>query len=209
MVISAPLRILIALFLVISLAFCAGCTAPPASQVPVPTTNPAATGPPATATATTPPVATTAVYTSPAYGYTLTYPTSWAVREENGGTTVVFTTAAESASDNFRENLKVVVQDLSGAPMNLDAFISSQLEKKKQGLANYNPTHEENLKIGGYNARKLSYTGTLGSGLMRWVEIYTIRGLTAYTLTFTADESHYRFFVEDADKMLKSFAFTS
>ena len=209
MMVTVPPRMLLALVLVISLALCAGCVTPPATQVPVPPTTPAATGPPATATATAPPAAATGVYVSSAYGFTMTYPTSWAVREENGGTTVVFTTAAESASDNFRENLKVVVQDLSSAPMNLDAFISSQLEKKKQGLANYNPTHEENLKIGGYNGRKLSYTGTLGSGLMRWVEIYTIRGLTAYTLTFTADESHYWFFVEDADKMLKSFAFTS
>jgi len=128
----------------------------------------------------------TAVYASPAYGFTLTYPVAWTVREENGGATVVFTTPAESSTDTFRENLKVTVQDLSSSPMNLDAFITSQLEARKKGLANYNPTHEENLKISGYNARKLSYTGTLGSGLMRWVDFYTIRGLTGYSLSFTS-----------------------
>ncbi|MDD1656354.1 MAG: hypothetical protein LUO87_03145 [Methanomicrobiales archaeon] len=208
MVVSVPLRTLAVLALAISLALCAGCATSPAPQEVVPTTTPATSGPAVTATATTPPAASTVVYVSSSYGYTLTYPAAWSVREENGGATVIFTTPAESSSDSFRENLKVTVQDLSSSPMNLDAFITSQLEARKQGLANYNPTHEENLRIGGYNARKLSYTGTLGSGLMRWVEIYTIRGLTAYTLSFTSEESHYRFYVENLDKTLKSFTFT-
>jgi hypothetical protein len=200
-------RILFALVLALSLALSAGCVAPPASQVPVPPTTPATTGPPAT-TAITPPPATTSTYVSHAYGYTLTYPVAWAVREENGGATVTFTTPAESSSDTFRDNLRVVVQDLTASPMDLDTFVTSQLAIRKQGLANYNLIYESPLKIGTYNARKMAYTATLGSGRMQWVEIYTIRGLTAYSLSFTSEESHYRIFVEDLDKTLNSFTLT-
>jgi hypothetical protein len=201
-------RILFALVLALLLALSAGCVAPPASQVPVPPTTPAATGPPATATATTPPAATTSTFVSPAYGYTLIYPVAWSVREENGGATVTFTTPAESSSDTFRENLRVVVQDLTASPKDLDTFVASQLVTRKAGLANYNLILDGPIKIGTYNARKLAYTATLGSGRMQWVEIYTIRGLTAYSLSFTSEESHYRIFVEDLDKTLNSFTLT-
>ena len=199
-------RILSVLALAIFLVLSSGCATSPAPQEAVSTTVPATSGTPASGATT--PAATTARYTSAAYGYTLSHPVSWEVRSSDGGATVTFTSPAEGPSDTIRENLKVMVQDLSASPMDLDTFVASQLAIRKQGLANFNPLMDGPFKIGTTNGRKLAYTGTLGSSRMQWVEIYTIRGLTAYTLTFSAEESHYKNFVESLDRTLKSFTFT-
>jgi eukaryotic-like serine/threonine-protein kinase len=199
-------RILPVLAFAISLVLCAGCATSTAPPPGVPTTGPATSGPPATHTVV--PAATTAVYTSAAYGYTLSHPASWEVRSSDGGATVTFTSPAEGPSDTIRENLKVVVKDLSATPMDLDSFVASQMAIRKQGLANFNLIFDNPWKIGPTNGRKIAYTGTLGSDRMEWVEIYTIRGLKAYTLTFTAEQSHYPNFVENLDRSLKSFTFT-
>jgi hypothetical protein len=200
-------RILAVLAVAIALAFCAGCSTTPAPQAAVPPTTPAVSGTPA-AGATTP-ASGWLLYTSPAYGYSLSYPASCTAREENGGATMTFTSPAEGPSDKYRENLKVVAEDLSAHPMDLDTYVATRMEAKKQGLANYNLIMDSPMRIGALNSRKVAYTGRLGSDLMEWVEIYTIRGLTAYTVTFTAEESHYKNFVEASDQALKSFAFTT
>ncbi|MDD1653061.1 MAG: hypothetical protein LUQ64_00805, partial [Methanomicrobiales archaeon] len=195
------------LVLTLALVLGTGCTTTPSPQASVPTTT--APGTVTTAAgAVSSPEATTTVYVSRAYGYRITYPRSCTLREEDGGATVIITTPAESASDTFRENLRIAVQDLSASPMDLDTFVDSEMAIKKQGLASFNPILDGPVKIGTTNGRKLSYRATLGSTPMQWVEIYTIRGLTAYTLTFTAEESHYRFYVEGLDQTLKSFTLT-
>ncbi|MDD1655368.1 MAG: hypothetical protein LUO91_06665, partial [Methanomicrobiales archaeon] len=106
--VTRPIFAVLAMF--IALAFCAGCTTTPTPQGTVPPTTPAAGGGPASRATT--PASGWLLYTSPAYGFTLSYPASWTVREENGGATVTFISPSEGPTDTIREELKVVVEDL-------------------------------------------------------------------------------------------------
>ena len=202
--VTRPMFAVLAMF--IALAFCAGCTTTPAPQETVPPTTPSAGGGPASHATT--PASGWLLYTSPAYGFTLSYPASWTVREENGGATVTFISPSEGPTDTIREELKVVVEDLRASPMDLDTYVATKMEAGTKGLANYNLIMDTPYRIGTLNGHKVVYTGRLGSDLMEWVEIFTIRGLTAFTVTFTAEESHYRNFVVSSDRALKSFTLT-
>ena len=59
-------------------------------------------------------------YTNSEKRYTIKYPSEWSKSEQNGY--VAFLSPADSASDTFRENVNVMVQDMSANPMTLDQY---------------------------------------------------------------------------------------
>jgi hypothetical protein len=161
--------------------------APPPSQVP-------------TAQATTKGPSEYLTYSNTQYGFSLNYPPGWIKQENAGANVVTFTSPSEGKDDLYLENMKVMVEETS---MSLEQYKNAQLAKK-QNLDSFNKVMDGPYKIGSFNGWKLAYTGNAGM-LMEWVEIYTIKGTTAYNLVFSAQESHYANFVVPMDNMVKSF----
>jgi hypothetical protein len=193
------------------LAVFSGCTEPMIPSPP-PQTTPAyevttrAPAPPLT----TGPVTTRGpdylAYTNSRYGFTMSYPATWTKQENTGGSVVSFTSPSEGRDDLYLENMKVVVEDLSSSPLSLEQYKNAQLAKK-QGLSGFNKIMDGPFKVSRFNGWKLAYTADTGM-LMEWVEIYTIKGTTAYDLSFSAQESHYYNYVVAMDTMINSFQLT-
>jgi PsbP-like protein len=210
-----PGRLLFVTGIAILLCFVvfSGCTQPEIpSPGPVSTTQP----PVVTTGAPVPPVTTSQVtqkgsdyltYTNSQYGFSISYPSGWAVQENTGGSVVTFQAPSEGRDDLYRENLKVTVEDLSSSPMSLEQYKSAQLAKK-QSLASFNLIYDQAYRVSGFNGWKIAYTANSGM-LMEWVEIFTIKGTTAYDITFSAQESSYANYVVAMDTMTKSFQLTS
>src|SRR3990167_9494841 len=55
-------------------------------------------------------------------GDSIKYPSDWALEKKAGETAVIFLSAQESELDIFKENVSVVVQDISGNPMDLKKY---------------------------------------------------------------------------------------
>jgi len=210
-----PGRLMFVAGIAILLCFIAfsGCTQPVIPLPgPVSTTSP----PVVTTGAPVPPVTTSQVttrgpdyltYTNSQYGFSISYPSGWTVQENTGGSVVTFQAPSEGRDDLYRENLKVTVEDLSSSPMSLEQYKSAQMTKK-QALANFNLIYDQAYRVSGFNGWKIAYTANSGM-LMEWVEIFTIKGTTAYDITFSAQESSYANYVVAMDTMTKSFQLTN
>ena len=191
-----------------------GCTQPvipspaptPATPPPQVTSEPYARPPQTTVreVPTTQPAYLT--YENTQYGFRMSYPAGWTVQENTGGAAVTFQAPSEGRDDLYRENMRITVEDLSSNPMSLAQYKDAQLAKR-QALDNFNKIIDGPYKISGFNGWKIAYMANTGM-LMEWVEIFTVKGTTAYDLSFSAMESHYAKYVVAMDTMVKSFVFT-
>ncbi|MBI2579394.1 MAG: hypothetical protein HYW27_00650 [Candidatus Aenigmarchaeota archaeon] len=63
-------------------------------------------------------------YENPSYGISMNYPSDWNVNEEAESIVVAFMSPSEDKNDRYRENVNVVMNDLSGQDMNLETYSS-------------------------------------------------------------------------------------
>jgi hypothetical protein len=103
-------------------------------------------------------------------------------------------------------SMRITVEDLTANPMSLEQYKAAQLAKKK-GIDGFNLIQDGPYKGNGFTGWKVAYTGNQGS-LMEWVEIYAMKGMSAYTLTYTSREDKYAGYVVQMDAMFKSFQIT-
>jgi hypothetical protein len=210
----SPGRLLFVIGIAILLCFIAfsGCTQPVIpSPAPVSTTSPpvvttrAAVPPPVTTSQVTPKGSDYLSYTNSRYGFGLSYPSTW-TKQENVGSSVVTFTSPSGGMGDIPATMRIVVEDLTANPMSLEQYKAAQLAKKK-GLDGFNLIQDGPYKGNGFTGWKIAYTGIQGS-LMEWVEIYAMKGMSAYTLTYTSKEDKYAGYVVQMDNMLKSFQLT-
>jgi hypothetical protein len=203
----------IGIALLACLAVFSGCTQPLIPSPTPPQTTPlyevttrAPAPPPATTSAVTTRGPDYLTYTNSQYGFSMSYPVTWTKQENTGGSVVTFQSPSEGRDDLYLESMKVIVEDLSANPMSIEQYKNAQLAKK-QTLSGFNKIMDGPYKVSGFNGWKIAYTADTGM-LMEWVEIYTIKGTTAYDLIFSAQESHYYNYVVSMDTMINSFQFT-
>ena len=118
-------------------------------------------------------------YTNSQYGFSISYPSTWTIQENTGSSVVVFTSPSSGMGD-IPATMRVVVEDLTANPMSLEQSRAAQLAKKN-GIDGFNLIHDGPYKGNGFTGWKIAYTGNQGT-LMEWVEVYTIKGTSAYTL---------------------------
>jgi hypothetical protein len=102
--------------------------------------------------------------------------------------------------------MRITVDDLAANPMSLEQYKTAQLAKRK-GLDSFNLIYDQAYKGTGFSGWKVAYTANQGT-LMEWVEVYAIKGATAYTVTFSCRQDRYADFVVQMDAMFKSLQLT-
>jgi len=202
-----------ALLICIALLLCIltlpGCTQPvitaptPAQTTPIPVaTTQTHALPLATTVQTTTTGGAYLSYTNTQYGFSISYPASWSVQENTGGSVAAFT-APSSGMGDVPATMKISVEDLSMTPTSLAQFRAAQLAKV-QGLQNYNLIYDDPYKD--LNGWKVGYTYLSGS-MMRSFVILTIRGSQGYTISFTSRDDQFAAYTVLSDTMFKSFKF--
>ena len=148
-------------------------------------------------------------FESKRYGLSIGYPKSWTVRTDLPGVVVVFVSPLESEIDVFRENVSVIVQDLSANPQTLNkyvqiaemqvrGFFKDQIEVKFSG-----PT-----LVAGMTGHKLVYKGVNKAGgdlNIAMEHIMFIKDNKAYQLTFSAIVSKFDRYEGIFKNMVRSF----
>jgi hypothetical protein len=196
---------LLACFLVL-----AGCTQPvippplPASTTPPPVVTTRAPVSPTVKTIAPPTMQSYLPYSNPQYGFSISYPAGWTKQENVGTSVVVFTSPSTGYSSDIPAIMKIAVD--TGNTLSLEQYKNAQLAKR-QSLDNYNMIYDQAYKGTGFSGWKVAYTANQGV-LSEWVEVYAIRGSTAYTVAFSSREDRYANFVVQMDAMFKSFQIT-
>lgn len=148
-------------------------------------------------------------YTNATYGITIVYPEDWEKKTGEMGTVVAFLSLREGASDDFRENVNIAIQDLSAQPMTLDEYTNLSLSQLDQYIQNPNVIESSKTTLDGNPAHKLVYTGEMEQQdvryLLKWLQVYTIKGDKLYLITYTSKEDSYSDYLDNVQKMIDSF----
>lgn len=135
--------------------------------------------------------------------YEIAYPENW--YKQDNSNAVFFVSPMESSRDLFKENVNIILQDLSKQPMTLEEY--TQLSKKQVSDAYGSSAiiSIKNKKVAGQPAKEMVFRRTYQAGYLKLKQYWFIKGHYAYLFTYTADESSYANYQSLINEMVDSF----
>jgi hypothetical protein len=147
-------------------------------------------------------------FKDPAGEFTVKYPDNWEMTTQEEVHAVTFMSAQDTATDQFRENANVVVQDLSAQPTTLAEYTEATKNwvKESNGVIQL----EREITFADNPSFEIAYTmpaNAIGIDLeLMFHQVWFIKNNKAYLLTYTAQPDSYRKYEEHAAGIFKSFA---
>ncbi|WP_325064838.1 PsbP-related protein [Dolichospermum flos-aquae] len=144
------------------------------------------------------------MYENSQYGIKVKYPKTWERQDlENPITAevVTFISPKQSDTDNFQEKVTISVDKFSGR---LDDWQKSSIQEINNTVSGAKIVDKSVTTLANKEASKLVFTGKNGKDSLKNMQVVTLRGDKAYTITYTAKIDDYDQFVETAEKMINS-----
>ena len=145
-------------------------------------------------------------YRNQSYGVEISYPMDWDISEDFPGVVVIILAPQEDPKDMFRENLNILVQDLTSQPMTMDEYTQLSLAQFEQTVNKFkviDPLYITNLS--GMPAYRITYNQVQGKFKLIGSVAWTLIDNTAYVLTVTAGRKDYDKYEPIFNEMIKSF----
>lgn len=141
-------------------------------------------------------------------GYSIDYPETWTVDTSGQiGTSFSILAPADSETDDFSENVNLIIQDLGNNEIDLDMFVEISEEQIPKVITNGIIIDSERSSANGKDFHIMTYVGIQGQLTLMFEQLYWIEGSDAYILTFTATDTQFDNYKETAEKIMKSFRF--
>ncbi len=137
--------------------------------------------------------------------YSIKFPEDWTLDTTHlSGTAFIIRGPQSSDEDQFKENLNLVIQDLSG--LNFDLYNFTQLSEQIQNYMEESELIEsERLKKGEQEYQHLIYTAKNADLVLRFEQYYWIINEKAYVLSFTAELTEFENYKDVSKRILDSF----
>jgi serine/threonine-protein kinase len=137
--------------------------------------------------------------------YSIDFPTSWElVSIQKNGLEFTLSSPQVSPADQFRENINLLVQDLTGMNLDLKAFTELSVNQIKSYSKNGNLIENKNFKKE-TEYQKLIYTAEQNGFQLKFEQYFWIIGSKAYILTFTTEAATFDQYKIIGEKILNSF----
>lgn len=138
--------------------------------------------------------------------YSIQYAANWDLNTEGQmGTTFVLFSKPSSANDKFRENVNLMVQDLSGYNVDLDTYAAISEQQLKSMVTAFVMLENKKKKDALGEYQHVIYKGEQGNFKLTFEQHYRIINNKAYVLTFTAEQTEYDKFKPTTSVMFNSF----
>jgi len=141
-------------------------------------------------------------YNSPYFNFSINYPLSWRVKENDG--IVVFGSPQESGTDDFIENVNVVVEDLSFNPMTLNDYTTKSLMNFPKLLPNFELLQQGNTEIDNKESSFIVYSDRRGDLKAKFKAYMLISHDKAYVMTYGAKENEFNEYLPQAERTMQS-----
>ena len=140
------------------------------------------------------------------YNFSIKYPASWTLEKNKNGAAVIFYSPQEGDLDIFKESVNIVVQDIAGNPMNIKKYSKIAIEQMEAVFGDNMLTLESDpMYFAGHEGYKFVFRGKTPETDLQYMSIWTIAGLNAYQVTYTALASQYDRHLPNVNKMIRSF----
>lgn len=114
-------------------------------------------------------------------------------------------TKQTSATDNFKENINLIVQDLGGQKINLKQYTELSKKQIKQLITNSKMIKSEERTLHNKTFNEFIYTGEQGQFKLTFHQYAWISNGKAYILTFSTKQSTYDLYKDIGVKIMNSF----
>src|SRR5580658_2303971 len=144
-------------------------------------------------------------YTDKTYNYSIDYPQEWVKTSISGGT--AFLSLKDGPDDNFRENVNVLIQDLSGHPMTLDQYTELTRNQIKQNYGDSAIISMQPATVAGQNAEVAIYNFKYQSRALKVKQYWFVKTQKAFVVTYTAVPDQFTRYDSTATRVMNSFRF--
>ena len=140
--------------------------------------------------------------------YSLQYPPDWELNRSGlMGSSFILFQPLESDHDLFRENVNLLIQDVSGYHLDLDQYAEISENQVTTMITNSTLIESKRIKTGPEEYHRMIYTGDQGTYHLKFVQYYWIKEEKAIVLTFTCEQDKYEVNKEIGNTIMNSFAF--
>lgn len=138
--------------------------------------------------------------------YKINYPKNWELNESGQmGTSFILLSPMTYQKDQFRENVNLLVQDLTGYNLDLDEYIEISEDQIKTMITNAKIIENKRVTSQNLDYQRVIYTGKQGNFNLKFEQFYWIIGHKAFVLTLTCEETQFDSYKLVGEKILKSF----
>ncbi len=139
--------------------------------------------------------------------FKISFPTSWQLdTTKNMGAECFIFSPLENEKDNFRENVNVMIQDLSGSQIDLEKYKQITEQQLKQYDATAQVFESSIIKQSGGNFYKVLYSMTQNKNKLKITSVCFIKNEKAYLITLTTKIETYEKYKKIGEDILNSFS---
>lgn len=202
--------------IIVSLAFVVAAAAAWAQPARVPVNDPVPgntkpNNPPATNTNTTTTTTSSTLtkYSDPMGRFTIGYPPEWTFNDKSESAVLQITSPKESDADDFRQNVNLQVEDMSGKNTTIDDYVKSSMTAVKELVKGYTEVSSMFFNRNGFRAYEVVYKGKYGSMTsdIKIKQLFTIANNKAYILTYVSKADERDAYETTANKIFNSFKY--
>jgi len=140
--------------------------------------------------------------------YGIQYPPNWDLNQNAGlGTSFVLFSRLEDNNDLFRENVSLMIQNLTGRNIDLDKFVTISEEQVHTMAVNGVLVDSRRLEDGQYPHHRILYTSDQNNYHLTTEQYYWVLGQQAYVLTLSCEQDKFSSYQQVGEQILNSFYF--
>jgi hypothetical protein len=140
--------------------------------------------------------------------YSIRYPPDWTANTTGvGGTSFALFAPTAAHKAVFRQNINLVIKDVSADTVTLDELTNVNVEMLKAAFPNFSVISSKRLRDGIGDYQRMIYEFQQQGYYLKQLQEYRIVGAKAYYLTFTSLRSRYEDYMEVVDEVFGSFKF--
>ena len=138
--------------------------------------------------------------------FSIQYPSTWELNQSGQmGTSFIIFSPLENDEDKFKENVNLLMQDLTGQNIDLDKYVEISEGQIKTMLTNSTLIESKRVKKESEEFHKIIYSGDQGIFHLKFEQYYWVIDDKALVLTFTCETDQFFKFVNTGEKILNSF----
>jgi hypothetical protein len=138
--------------------------------------------------------------------YSIQYPDTFDIDKSGQmGLSFVLLSKQTSQQDLFRENVNLVIQDLTGQSIDLDKYVAISEGQIKSMITDGNLLESKRLTDKNNEFQRVIYTGKQGQFDLKWEQYYWVKNKKAFVLTLTCEMNQYDEYVSVGDQIMATF----
>jgi hypothetical protein len=142
-------------------------------------------------------------------GYCISFPSDWEINKSGQmGTSFILLSPIANPNDKFRENVNLIIQDLSGQHIDLTKYTDISIQQIKTLATNGVLIDSKRIKRSNFEYQKVLYTIKQGIYDLKIEQYYFINSGKAYVLTLTCEISEFEKYRLFGEEILNSFQIT-